>query len=143
MNFIGIAVVSRRLLVTGLLLAALAISLCITSASAQPTLDRGRPYSKPPARYQGEAREIWKVEWTVCGGDTMQGLARDPDVRLSLRTLRAWLAISPQYAARRLAYFIESGDGGGGWTGHNFNAAVDGCRNGILYVFYRPWLRKK
>lgn len=66
----------------------------------------------------------------------MQQLARDPDVRLSLRTLRSWLAVSPQYAAKRLAYKIETGNAGAGWTGSYLTAAIDGCRNGILWSYY-------
>ena len=65
----------------------------------------------------------------------MRGLARDPDVRLSQRTLTSWLRVSPQYAARRLAYLIEA-VAGGGWRGHKLNGAVDGCRNGILFRYY-------
>lgn len=56
-------------------------------------------------------------------------------MRLRLRTLRAWKAISPQYAAKKLAYVVET-RAGAGWTGRKFTAAVDGCRNGILYRYY-------
>ncbi len=66
----------------------------------------------------------------------IRGLARDPDGRLSQRTLTEWLSISPQYAASRLAYVIET-RAGAGWRGHKFAAAVDGCRNRILFLYYR------
>jgi hypothetical protein len=56
-------------------------------------------------------------------------------VRLSQRTLRSWLDVSPQYAAQRLAYKIETGDAGAGWKGYQLEAAIDGCRNGILWSY--------
>jgi hypothetical protein len=80
-------------------------------------------------------KRIWKLEWAVCNVP-MRTLARDPDVHLSLRTLRSWQRVSPQYAARRLAYVVET-RAGGDWRGHKFAGAVDGCRNGILVYYYR------
>jgi hypothetical protein len=78
---------------------------------------------------------VWEVEWSSCNVSFVE-LARDPDIRLPMRTLRSWLAISPQYAADRMARRIETGPAGGGWTGRVLVAAIDGCRNGILWEYY-------
>src|SRR4051812_49309282 len=87
------------------------------SSGAAGGFDYGRPYNKVPARFSstvnlgyGSARAIWRQEWIVCGGDTMLGLARDPEIRLGKTRLLNWLSASPQYASSRLADFIETGD---------------------------------
>jgi hypothetical protein len=65
----------------------------------------------------------------------MADLARDPDVHLSVRTLRGWLAISPQFAAMKLSYVVERRTNADDY-GHVTLSAVDGCRNGMLRYYY-------
>jgi len=67
---------------------------------------------------------------------SMVSLAQDPDIRLGVAKLNKWLAVSKQYAATKLANFIETGSGGAGYTGESLKAAIDGCRNGILWAAY-------
>jgi len=125
-----------RIVVTILGLAVMLATTLTTSASATSQVDRGRPLRSVPSWFRGQERTIWRTEWQVVAGAPMRQLARDPDVRLSQGTLRSWLAVSPQYAAQRLAHRIETGDAGAGWTGYQLEAAIDGCRNGILWSYY-------
>jgi hypothetical protein len=110
----------------------------IPAAQARP--DHGR--WSPPSWVRGNLnrwttnRQIWKLEFQTCWGP-MTDLAYDPDVRLSHRTLRSWQSVSPQYAAQRLAQYIERKTSDPGyWTGLTWAAAIDGCRNGILWWHY-------
>jgi hypothetical protein len=137
------------LIFAALTLVAAASALHPSLGYARGSVDRGRGYNDVPVAFRsttdlgyGSARSIWRMEWTTCGGDTMLGLARDPDIRLAASRLHTWLAISPQYAAHGLAVFIETGSGGAGYSGRSLVAAEDGCRNGILFRYYHGWLYK-
>jgi hypothetical protein len=115
--------------------ALLAAGAVAGSSSAALTLDRGRAYNNVPTYFQGTDRSNWKNEWLVCASSTMRELAQDPDVHLSLRTIRTWLSVSPQYTARKLAYVIELRTNLDD-NGQVEAAPLDGCRNGILYRYY-------
>jgi hypothetical protein len=126
---------SRRSLAAALVVLA---GVSVASAHGMAAADRGRAYGNVPPSFQGfYDRNNWRGDWFACAGETMQGLARDPDVRLSLSKLRAWQSISPQYTARMLAYVVEQRTGLND-DGSIDPAALDGCRNGILWRYYHP-----
>ena len=80
----------------------------VVAAGAGGGVDRGRSYNKPPAAFRASVeKSLWQQEWVVCGRDTMEGLARDSDVRLDLPTLKKGRAVSVQYAALKLAIEAE------------------------------------
>ena len=71
----------------------------------------------------------------------MRSMATSPDVNVPMATLRRWLAVSPQYAARKLAYQVETNGGVrpvNSYPAGMFPALVDGCRNGLLRWYYDP-----
>jgi hypothetical protein len=127
----------RPLRVRTFLVAATAGLILASTSEAIDTgrsLDRGRSYGNPPTGLSKRERNWWKVEWSVCYGP-MADLASDPDVHISITRLSEWKALSPQYAASQLAYFVELRTN----TDDHGNIVwpfLDGCRNGLLKYYY-------
>jgi hypothetical protein len=106
-----------------LLLALVAVALPATAASA--IVDKGR--DKPPKYLPNYHKAVWMSEWVACWRPlTMKALARE--LRLSYAKIT-----TPQQGARLLSeramrFLYEDP--------LEKQAALDGCRNGILWRFY-------
>lgn len=105
------------------LVAVMLVAGAAAAAYAGVSVDRGR--STPPARFQGERRGVWKVEWGLCSSESLPALASEAGLPGIVRS-------EIHYAAGRIAWQLEYG------TYHPwlFQAAYDGCANGIIYRHY-------
>jgi hypothetical protein len=106
-----------------LLLAAVTSALVVAAAIAADT-DRGR--QRPPAALSEANKAVWMSEWVACRHKRLSALAREIGIKVP-----AWRP--PQIAAILIAKKAEAplyefGD--------PLDAAIDGCRNGILWRYY-------
>jgi hypothetical protein len=105
-----------------LLLAAVTSALVVATAVA--STDRGR--LRPPLQLTEENKAVWMTEWVACRHKRLSALAKEIGVRIPSGR-------PPQVAALLIARkaeppLYEVGDA--------LEAAIDGCRNGILWRYY-------
>src|SRR4051812_15367870 len=106
-----------------LLLAAVASALVAAAAAAADT-DKGR--QRPPAALTEANKSVWMGEWVACRHKRLSALAKEIGVRVP-----SWRP--PQVTAILIAKKAEAPL----WTmREELDAAIDGCRNGILWRYY-------
>src|SRR3954468_11055652 len=106
-----------------LVLAALTFALGVAAAFAA---DKDRGLQRPPARLTETNKSVWMSEWVACRHERLSRLARQIGVKIPAGR-------APQVAAILIARKAEAPL----WNyGAELAAAVDGCRNGILWRYY-------
>jgi hypothetical protein len=108
----------------GVVLAALLSVVFVMATLAAAARDTGR--DRPPGVLTNQYKVVWMGEWAACRHEKLARFAAQVGVKIpSGRT--------PQVAARLIAKIAEAPL----WNlPQELNAAVDGCRNGILWRFY-------
>ena len=104
------------------LLAGVTCALVVATASA--STDRGR--LRPPLQLTEDNKAVWMSEWVACRHMRLSALAKVIGVKITSSRPPQVLAIL--IARKAEAPLYEVGDA--------LDAAVDGCRNGILWRFY-------
>jgi hypothetical protein len=105
------------------LLAAVTSAFVVAAAVAADT-DRGR--ERPPAQLTEENKSVWMSEWVACRHLRMSALAKEIGIKIT--SGRPPQVAAVLIARKAEAPLYEIGDA--------LDAAVDGCRNGILWRFY-------
>ncbi len=86
--------------------------------------DQGR--SRPPAALTESYKALWMGEWAACRHQSLHRLANELHLKVPANR-------TPQQTARVVASVAEAPL----WNiQEEIDAAVDGCRNGILWRFY-------
>jgi len=106
-----------------LLLAAVTAALAVTAAFAADT-DRGR--QRPPARLTESNKSVWMGEWVACRHKRLSALAKEIGIRIPSGRAPQVAAILIAKKAEAPLWNIEA----------ELDAAIDGCRNGILWRYY-------
>ena len=104
------------------LLAAVTSALFVATALA--STDRGR--LRPPLQLTEENKAVWMTEWVACRHLRLSALAKEIGVKIPAG--RAPQVAAILIAKKAEAPLYEVGDA--------LVAAIDGCRNGILWRFY-------
>jgi len=106
-----------------LVLAAMACVLCAAAAFASDT-DRGR--LRPPAALPEQNKSIWMTEWVACRHERLSRLAKTIGVKITSGRAPQVVAVLIAKKAEAPLYDLQS----------ELAAAIDGCRNGILWRYY-------
>jgi hypothetical protein len=106
-------------------LAVVAVALAAVLVTAAPfAADTGR--SRPPAALSDDEKTIWMTEWVACRHESLGRLARELNLKVTAnRTVQATARFFARVAERPL--YDDP---------HQYQLAVDGCRNGILWRFF-------
>jgi hypothetical protein len=105
-----------------LLLAAVTFALVVATALA--STDRGR--LRPPAQLTEANKAVWMSEWVACRHKRLSALAKEIGIRIPSGRAPQIAAILIARKAEAPLYLV----------GDELAAAVDGCRNGILWRYY-------
>ncbi|HZO98383.1 MAG TPA: hypothetical protein VFB42_13565 [Gaiellaceae bacterium] len=101
-----------------------ALAAALAAAPLAADLDKGR--QRPPAALSLQEKVIWMGEWAACRHQSLRNLARELGLKVPAGR-------TPQVTAKVIAKFAEAPL----WNLESeFQTAVDGCRNGILWRFY-------
>ena len=107
----------------GFVLAAL-LSAVFVPAAFGADQDQGR--WRPPAALSPHYKALWMGEWAACRHQRLSKFAHELHLKVPAGR-------TPQVAAKIIAKAAE----GPLWNlQEEFDTAVDGCRNGILWRFY-------
>jgi hypothetical protein len=105
----------------------LAAVVCALGAVAARSADRDTGRLRPPAALSDDKKAIWMGEWVACRRVRLSKLAKVIGVKIPSGRL-------PQVAATLIAKKAEAPL----WMAEEELAvAIDGCRNGILWRYYR------
>src|SRR5205809_3998832 len=104
------------------LLAAVTSALFVATALA--SIDRGR--LRPPLQLTEANKSVWMSEWVACRHKRLSALAKEIGVKIPAG--RAPQVAAILIAKKAEAPLYEVGDA--------LDAAIDGCRNGILWRYY-------
>ncbi len=107
---------------TAFLLAAVTAALVVTTASA--SIDRGR--LRPPPQLTESMKSVWMSEWVACRHKRLSALAKEIGVKIPSGRPPQLAAILIAKKAEPPLYEV----------GEQLDAALAGCRNGILWRYY-------
>jgi hypothetical protein len=105
-----------------LLLAAVTSALVVATALA--STDRGR--LRPPPQLTEANKAVWMSEWVACRHKRLSALAKEIGIRIPSGRAPQIAAILIARKAEAPLYQVAD----------ELEAAVDGCRNGILWRYY-------
>jgi hypothetical protein len=101
-----------------------AVTSALVVATALASTDRGR--SRPPLQLTEDNKSVWMSEWVACRHMRLSALAKEIGVKITSARPPQVLAILIAKKAEAPLYEV----------GEALDAAVDGCRNGILWRYY-------
>jgi hypothetical protein len=105
---------------------ATALSAVFATAAVAVASGRDEGRQRPPAALSDHYKAVWMGEWGACGRRSLHGLAKELHLKVPAGR-------TPQVTAKLVATVAENAL----WNlDQEFNTAVDGCRNGILWRFY-------
>lgn len=105
---------------------AAALSAAFATAAGAVASDRDQGRERPPAALTDHYKAVWMGEWGACGRRSLHGLAKELHLKVPAGR-------TPQVTAKLIATVAE----GALWNiQQEFDTAVDGCRNGILWRYY-------
>ena len=117
----------RRVVLVGVWLIALAVWAGAAAGETLPQYKASyRGTSRPPGTITEPHKTIWMTEWVACNRITMTVLARQLQIKVPSASTPLQAS---QILARRAMQFLYETDA-------EMNAAVDGCRNGILWRYF-------
>jgi hypothetical protein len=110
----------------GILVFVAALAFVPGAMSARSEADKGK--DRPPTALTNDFKTIWMTEWVACNRIRMNTLAHQ--VHMKVPASRSPQVQAKILANRAMLYLYE--------TDPEIDAAVDGCRNGILWRYYHP-----
>jgi hypothetical protein len=111
---------------TGVVLV-LAVVTCVVCAAAAFASDTDRGLLRPPAALSEANKSVWMTEWVACRHERLAKLAKLIGIKITAGR-------GPQVVAIMIAKKAEAPLYDNDAT--QLAAAIDGCRNGILWRYY-------
>ena len=102
------------------------LSAVLATAAAAVASDQDQGRQRPPAALSDHYKALWMGEWAACRHHSLHGLAKELHLTVPAgRTVQVTAKVIAKTAEAPL-WNIQA----------ELTAAVDGCRNGILWRFY-------